>query len=96
MPRFVFARHGRHAGESVFSIPWRDVVEARRADYLLNAALWIRYRVGDAVKGVGIEAGLFWRHHIRSLEEFARQCCPTGATGPERGGQFPTQAGGST
>lgn len=87
MPRFVFARHGRHAGERVFSVPWKEVIEVQRADYLLNAALWIRYRVGDTVKGVGIEAGLFWRHHIRSLEEIARQCCPTGATGPERGGQ---------
>jgi hypothetical protein len=96
MPRFVFARHGRHAGERVFSIPWKEAIEVRRADYLLNAALWIRYRVGDTLKGVGIEAGLLWRHHIRALEEIARQCCPTGVTGPERGGQSPTQAGEST
>jgi hypothetical protein len=96
MPRFVFARHGRHAGESVFSVPWSDVVEVRRADYLLNAALWIRYRVGDTVKGVGIEAGLFWRHHIRALDAIARRCWATGATGSERGGQSSAWGGGST
>jgi hypothetical protein len=96
MPRFVFARHGRHAGESVFSVPWSDVVEVRRADYLLNAALWIRYRVGDTVKGVGIEAGLFWRHHIRELEAIARRCCPTGVTAPGSGRQSSARGGGST
>jgi len=96
MPRFVFARHGRHAGESVFSIPWRDVIEFRRADYLLNAALWIRYRDGDAVKEVGIEGAVFWRHCIRELEAIARRCCPTGVTAPVSGRRSSARGGGST
>jgi hypothetical protein len=83
LPRFVFARHGRHAGESVFSVPWCDVVEVRRADYLLNAALWIRYRAGDAVKDVGIEAGLLWRHRIGELEAIARRSRPDAFGEPE-------------
>jgi len=82
MPRFVFARHARHAGESVFSVPWSDVVGAGRADYLLNAALWIRYRAGDAVKDLGVEAGLFWRHHIRALDAIARRRRPDAFKGP--------------
>lgn len=76
LPRFVFARHGKEAGRSVFDILWENVIDVRRADYLLNAALWIRYRSGGEVKGVGIEAGLFWRHRIRELEAIARRCRP--------------------
>lgn len=73
MPKFAFARHGKHAGGKVFSVPWRDVIKLQRADYLLNAALWIRYRLGDAVKDVGISTGVFWRQHIGALEEVARR-----------------------
>ena len=73
MPPFAFARGGKHAGELVFSVPWREVVEMQRADYLLNAALWIHYRRGDEVKELGLGAGLFWRRSIRTLEEIARR-----------------------
>jgi len=73
LPQFAFARRGKHAGELVFSVPWREVVEIKRADYLLNAALWIRYRRGDEVKELGLGAGLFWRRSIRVLEEIARR-----------------------
>ena len=73
MPKFVFARRGKHAGEPVFSISWQEVVDVQRSDYLLNAALWIQYRHGDEVRDVGVEAGVFWRHHIRELEEIARR-----------------------
>jgi hypothetical protein len=76
LPRFVFARHGKEAGRIVFDMPWGDVIDVRRADYLLNAALWIRYRAGGEVKGVGVEAGPFWRHRIRELEAIARRCRP--------------------
>ena len=96
MPRFVFARHGRHAEETAFDVSWSDVVEARRADYLLNAALWIRYRVGDAVKDLGVEAGLFWRHYIRALDAIARRCRAAGAPGSERGGRSSAWGGGAT
>lgn len=73
MPKAAIARRGKHAGEMVFSVPWSEVIEVQRADYLLNAALWIRYRLGDSVKGVGVSAGVFWRHHIRALEEIAQR-----------------------
>jgi hypothetical protein len=91
LPRFVFARHGKEAGRIVFEIPWRDVIEVRRADYLLNAALWIRYRVGDAVKSVGIEAGLLWRHRIRELEAIARRRRPDAFNEPVPAEQRPSK-----
>jgi len=96
LPRFVFARHGREAGRTVFSVPWRDVIEAGRADYLLNAALFFRYRAGDVIKGLGIEGAVGWRHRIRELEEIARRCCPAAFAGDRPGGRPPSAGGGPT
>lgn len=69
MPKFAFARHRQESGRIIFQFFYDKMISIKRVDYLLNKALWISYREGDKTKGIGIEAGFFWKDYVLRLEE---------------------------
>jgi hypothetical protein len=69
MPAFFGIRHRQETGGApVFEVPLAEIASIERADYLLQKALWIRYRGPERLRGVGIEAGLPWGGRILELE----------------------------
>lgn len=73
MPKFAFARHGKQSGQTVFQIPYDQIISVTRADYLANKALWIRYRQGGEEKGVGIEAAILHHQHVLDLQKLLQK-----------------------
>lgn len=69
MPKFAFSRHGQESGQIIFQFSYDKIISIQRVDYLLNKALWISYREGEKTKGIGIEAGFFWKDFVIRLEE---------------------------
>ena len=74
MPAFasIFGK----AGTPVFDVPLQEIIAIEPVDFLMNKAVWIRYRTMTGQKEVAIIGAALCHGHITRLMELVRRLVP--------------------
>ena len=72
----VFASMFGKAGTPVFDVPLQEIIAIEPVDFLMNKAVWIRYRTPAGQKEVAIIGAVLCHGHITRLMELVRQLVP--------------------
>jgi hypothetical protein len=64
------------AGTPVFDVPLQEIITIEPVDFLMNKAVWIRYRTPAGQKEVAIIGAALCHGHITRLMELVRRLVP--------------------
>ena len=72
----AFASMFGKAGTQVFDVPLPEIIAIEPVDFLMNKAVWIRYRTPAGQKEVAIIGAALCHGHITRLMELIRRPVP--------------------
>jgi hypothetical protein len=72
----AFASMFGKAGTPVFDVPLQEIIAIEPVDFLMNKAVWIRYRTPAGQKEVAIIGAALCHGHITRLMELVRGLVP--------------------